>query len=39
MRPWMLWCLVLAVLAAVFAAYIRPESQVVLANLWAMCGF
>lgn len=38
-RAWLWRVLVLLALVLVFAAYVTPQSTVVLANLWAMCGF
>lgn len=36
-RRFVIVAVILVVLGLVFLTYLRPESQVVLANLWALC--
>jgi hypothetical protein len=37
MKPWLAWVLAIAAMALAFAAYLRPDFMVDLANRVALC--
>ncbi len=39
MKRYLPWLLTAVVLATVFTAYLSPDAQVLVANVWALCGF